>query len=46
MPHPDGKRYCRLCGRIGRYQPAHVDTEYADHTLFHGVIAHGMGARH
>jgi len=26
----------------GDINPAHVDTEYADHTLFHGVIAHGM----
>ncbi|MFS2138745.1 bifunctional enoyl-CoA hydratase/phosphate acetyltransferase [Duganella sp. Dugasp56] len=26
----------------GDVNPAHVDPEYADHTLFHGVIAHGM----
>jgi len=26
----------------GDINPAHVDPEYADHTLFHGVIAHGM----
>jgi len=26
----------------GDVNPAHVDPEYADKTLFHGVIAHGM----
>lgn len=26
----------------GDVNPAHVDPEYAGHTLFHGVIAHGM----
>ena len=26
----------------GDTNPAHLDAEYADHTLFHGVIAHGM----
>ncbi|MEB0137597.1 MULTISPECIES: bifunctional enoyl-CoA hydratase/phosphate acetyltransferase [unclassified Undibacterium] len=26
----------------GDVNPAHLDSEYADHTLFHGVIAHGM----
>lgn len=26
----------------GDVNPAHLDAEYADHTLFHGVIAHGM----
>lgn len=26
----------------GDDNPAHVDADYADHTLFHGVIAHGM----
>lgn len=26
----------------GDVNPAHIDAEYADHTLFHGVIAHGM----
>ena len=26
----------------GDVNPAHLDQEYAEHTLFHGVIAHGM----
>ena len=26
----------------GDVNPAHLDAEYADQTLFHGVIAHGM----
>ena len=26
----------------GDTNPAHLDADYADHTLFHGVIAHGM----
>lgn len=26
----------------GDVNPAHLDKEYAEHTLFHGVIAHGM----
>lgn len=26
----------------GDVNPAHLDAEYAEHTLFHGVIAHGM----
>jgi phosphate acetyltransferase len=26
----------------GDVNPAHLDSEYANHTLFHGVIAHGM----
>lgn len=26
----------------GDLNPAHLDAEYANHTLFHGVIAHGM----
>jgi len=26
----------------GDINPAHLDPAYADHTLFHGVIAHGM----
>src|SRR5471032_642051 len=26
----------------GDVNPAHLDAEYAGHTLFHGVIAHGM----
>jgi len=26
----------------GDTNPAHLDAEYANHTLFHGVIAHGM----
>lgn len=26
----------------GDTNPAHLDPEYASHTLFHGVIAHGM----
>ncbi len=26
----------------GDVNPAHLDADYADHTLFHGVIAHGM----
>jgi len=26
----------------GDVNPAHLDPEYADHTRFHGVIAHGM----
>jgi len=28
----------------GDVNPAHVDAEYAEHTRFHGVIAHGMWA--
>jgi phosphate acetyltransferase len=28
----------------GDVNPVHVDPEYADHTPFHGVIAHGMWA--
>jgi phosphate acetyltransferase len=28
----------------GDTNPAHLDPEYASHTLFHGVIAHGMWA--
>lgn len=26
----------------GDVNPAHLDQEYADHSMFHGVIAHGM----
>lgn len=26
----------------GDYNPTHVDADYAVHTLFHGVVAHGM----
>lgn len=26
----------------GDYNPTHIDAEYAVHTLFHGVVAHGM----
>ena len=26
----------------GDTNPAHLDANYAEHTLFHGVIAHGM----
>lgn len=28
----------------GDTNPAHLDPEYASHTIFHGVIAHGMWA--
>lgn len=28
----------------GDTNPAHLDPEYASHTMFHGVIAHGMWA--
>jgi len=31
-----------FAGVSGDINPAHLDKEYADHSMFHGVIAHGM----
>ena len=31
-----------FAGVSGDVNPAHLDQGYADHSLFHGVIAHGM----
>ena len=31
-----------FAGVSGDVNPAHLDQNYADHSIFHGVIAHGM----
>lgn len=31
-----------FAGVSGDINPAHLDQDYADHSMFHGVIAHGM----
>lgn len=31
-----------FAGVSGDINPAHLDQDYADHSIFHGVIAHGM----
>ena len=39
LTHADIQAFATVSGDVN---PAHLDNDYADHTLFHGVIAHGM----
>jgi len=39
LTHEDIRAFAAVSGDAN---PAHLDAEYARHTLFHGVIAHGM----
>lgn len=39
LTHADIQAFATVSGDVN---PAHLDAEYADATLFHGVIAHGM----
>lgn len=39
LSHADIQAFATVSGDVN---PAHLDQDYAEHTLFHGVIAHGM----